>query len=108
MEFKKELTDLINKFSLDSKCNTPDYILCDYIVNCIENYYNTIQKKDEYSKIKETQLQDKENDNLFGVPLQKITDNNSNQQPVPIPANVGNKTTTSGWSNPFGGTSWGV
>jgi hypothetical protein len=30
-----------------------------------------------------------------------------NQAPQPIPANVGNNVTT-GWSNPFGGTSWGV
>jgi hypothetical protein len=106
MEFKKELTDLINKFSLDNKCNTPDYILCDYILNCIENYYNTTRKKDEYSKIKDTQLQNKENNNLFGVPLQKIEENQP-QKPSPIPAEMGQKITT-GWSNPFGGTSWGV
>jgi len=107
MEFKKELTDLINKFSLDNKCNTPDYILCDYIVNCIETFYTTIDKRDSYSKMKESHfVENVENKNLFGVPLQKIAENQP-QKPTPIPAEVGQKT-TSGWSNPFGGTSWGV
>lgn len=106
MEFKKELTDLINKFSLDDKCNTPDYILCDYIIGCIENFYTTVDKRDSYSKMKETHFENNENSNLFGVPLQKISENNI-QSPSPIPAPIGNNT-SSGWRNPFGGTSWGM
>jgi len=33
-EFKKELTELINKYSLENHCLLPDYIIADYLENC--------------------------------------------------------------------------
>lgn len=35
--FVHELTQLINKHSLENNSNTPDYILADYLANCLEN-----------------------------------------------------------------------
>ena len=37
-EFTKELAHLINRFSLENCSNTPDYILAEYLTNCLEAY----------------------------------------------------------------------
>lgn len=42
-KFKKELTSLLNRYGYDTTCETPDYILADYIGKCLENYCATIQ-----------------------------------------------------------------
>lgn len=88
--FKEELLSLISKYD--------DSILAKYINDCLKAY--------EHSNPM-SQAQPKENP--FGVDLNKIPEvkNDTPQPQQPIPANFGNKTTT-GWSNPFGGTSWGV
>lgn len=39
--FKKELSSLINKYSLESKSGTPDFILADYLVTCLESWDKT-------------------------------------------------------------------
>lgn len=36
--FKKELTRLVNKYSLDTQCDTADYILADYLERCLDNF----------------------------------------------------------------------
>ena len=41
-EFKKELTSLLNRYGLDNACETPDYILADYVDGCLKNYCSTI------------------------------------------------------------------
>ncbi len=80
-EFRKKLETLLEKNSENP--------LSSYIKDCINTY-----------DIKNSQ--EKETVNPFGVDLNKMP--NASE---PIPANIGN-TTTTGWSNPFGGTSWGV
>jgi hypothetical protein len=77
-KFKKELEKLLNK--------NEESLLASYIKKCLNDYDSQINNKE----------------NPFGVELQQ-----PNPNPQPIAANVGN-TTTTGWSNPFGGTSWGV
>jgi hypothetical protein len=37
-EFERELMSLLNRFSIDNDCNTPDYILMKYITDCIDAY----------------------------------------------------------------------
>lgn len=32
------LTAVLNKFCVDNSCNTPDFILADYLVNCLTTY----------------------------------------------------------------------
>lgn len=86
-DFKVELKKLIAKHE--------DSILAKYINDCLNDYDNnnhTIQSE-----------------NPFGVDLSKMPEvlPNTSQPPQAIPANVGN-TVTTGWSNPFAGTSWGV
>jgi len=36
--FKQELEHLINKHSMENRSNTPDFILADYLVRCLENF----------------------------------------------------------------------
>lgn len=85
--FREELENLLFQYN--------DSILASYIGNCLREYdQNNIQQVE----------------NPFSVDLTKMPDvlpNNPQQPPQPIPANVGNNVST-GWSNPFGGTSWGV
>ena len=44
-EFKKELAGLINKYSLENISNTPDYILSEYLVECLFIYGRTAKAK---------------------------------------------------------------
>ena len=36
--FKKELEKLINCHSIDNECQTPDFILTAYIIDCLRSY----------------------------------------------------------------------
>ena len=45
-EFERELEGLINKYSLQSKSDTPDFMLAEYLINCLNNF-NVITKKIE-------------------------------------------------------------
>jgi hypothetical protein len=36
--FQKELENLINIHSVDNEYNTPDYILAEYLINCLTTY----------------------------------------------------------------------
>lgn len=48
VEFKKELEQLINRFSLENDSDTPDFILAGYIQGCLETYTETVKKRDEW------------------------------------------------------------
>ena len=37
-DFRKELKDLINSHSMENGSNTPDFMLADYLVDCLEAY----------------------------------------------------------------------
>ena len=37
-EFKKELEGLINRYSMESESNTPDFILADFLKNCLSAF----------------------------------------------------------------------
>jgi hypothetical protein len=59
MEFRKELTDLINKYNIENGSNTPDYVLAEFIDNMLmafdiavnnrEKTYGRNGVKDKYS-----------------------------------------------------------
>jgi hypothetical protein len=40
--FSKELAQLINKYSLENGSDTPDYILADYLVDCLQAFNRTL------------------------------------------------------------------
>ena len=45
--FRKELQDLINKHSIENGSNTPDFILADYLVECLQVFENTIKRREQ-------------------------------------------------------------
>jgi hypothetical protein len=46
--FRLELTELINKYSLENGSNTPDFILGEYLLRCIENFDITLQQREQW------------------------------------------------------------
>ena len=82
-KFKKDLEKLLKK--------NEDSLLAAYIAKCLKDFEN----------------QSTEQANPFGIEIQPPEV--AVQQPQKSnAAPVGNNPTTSGWSNPFAGTSWGA
>lgn len=46
--FRKELETLINKCSMENGSNTPDFILADYLVSCLENFNAIMTARDKW------------------------------------------------------------
>ena len=49
-KFKVELEHLINKHSIENGSNTPDFIIAEYLINCLLNYNDIIRAREEYYK----------------------------------------------------------
>ncbi len=47
-KFKEELTVLINKYSLENKSNTPDYILADYLMGCLNQFNKATNDRSKF------------------------------------------------------------
>jgi hypothetical protein len=47
-EFKKELSQLINSYSMENGSDTPDFILAEYLKNCLDNFNNIISKREKW------------------------------------------------------------
>lgn len=41
--FRAELRELINKYSMETPSNTPDFILADYLIRCLNTYDLTVE-----------------------------------------------------------------
>lgn len=50
--FEKELTELINKYSLENGSETPDYILAKYLNDCLTTFNKATKKRDKWYKFK--------------------------------------------------------
>lgn len=48
MTFLQELEKLINKYSKENESNTPDFILADYIVGCLDTYNKTLNAREQW------------------------------------------------------------
>ena len=46
MTFREELRDLINKHSMENGSNTPDHILADYLLTCLDNFGKIVGQRD--------------------------------------------------------------
>ena len=46
--FQQELEQLINKHNMENGSNTPDYMLADYLVKCLEAYNQIIGFRTEW------------------------------------------------------------
>lgn len=50
-QFEKELIELINKHSRENKSNTPDFILAQYLTNCLKAFeWASIDREKWYNK----------------------------------------------------------
>lgn len=47
-KFKKELENLINKYSMEAGSNTPDFILSEYLTGCLENFDQTLEAREKW------------------------------------------------------------
>lgn len=45
-EFRKELETLINKHALEQGSHTPDYLLADYLMGCLDAWEQTTARRD--------------------------------------------------------------
>ena len=55
--FEEELREVINKNSKENGCNTPDFILAKYLLNCLNNFDIAVNEREEWygrSKQQET------------------------------------------------------
>ena len=57
MDFQKELRELINRHSMENGSDTPDFILAQYLVGCLE-YFNVAVQRREAWYTKERHEQD--------------------------------------------------
>ena len=48
MDFRKELEHLINKSSKENGSNTPDYILAEYLNDCLIAYDKATNKRNDW------------------------------------------------------------
>jgi hypothetical protein len=46
--FEKELQHLLNRFSKENGSNTPDFILAEYLNNCLITYNKALQKREKW------------------------------------------------------------
>jgi len=46
--FKRRLSNLINEFSLENKSSTPDFILSNYLIRCLDNFDETSDEKSSW------------------------------------------------------------
>lgn len=44
----KEFAAVINRNSLENESNTPDFILAEYLVDCLETYNEGVRKRDNW------------------------------------------------------------
>jgi uncharacterized protein YdeI (YjbR/CyaY-like superfamily) len=48
ISFEKELRELLNKHSVENQSNTPDFVLCGYIEDCLTAFNNATKRRDNY------------------------------------------------------------
>lgn len=46
--FEKELTELINRHSMENGSDTPDFILANYLINCLANWNFAILSRETW------------------------------------------------------------
>lgn len=47
-DFQKELEHLINQYSMEGNSDTPDFILAEYLVDCLKIWNTHIQKREQW------------------------------------------------------------
>ncbi len=71
-KFKKELEELINKHSKENDTNTPDFILANYVNDCLYVYETAVLARDKWYGIEPSpQLR---TNNLFKKNIEKANE----------------------------------
>jgi hypothetical protein len=47
-KFEQELEDLINKYSMENDSDTPDFILAEYLIGCLEAFNKAVTKREDW------------------------------------------------------------
>lgn len=48
LEFGRELEALINRCSMENGSNTPDFILAEYLIGCLQSYDRAVRARDKW------------------------------------------------------------
>lgn len=48
IDFSYELRSLINRYSLENTSNTPDFVLAEYLVSCLNAFDTAVQQRENY------------------------------------------------------------
>jgi len=48
LTFEEELTNLLNRNSMENGSDTPDYILAKYLYECLENFNHALQMREKW------------------------------------------------------------
>lgn len=59
--FREEVEQLINKHSIENNSNTPDFVLAEYLANCLQAFNNAINKRESWHKNGTTKEMNKKN-----------------------------------------------
>lgn len=51
-DFRERLEDLINCYNIENGSDTPDFILAEYLVSCLEAFDKAVKKRAELSKVR--------------------------------------------------------
>lgn len=46
--FREELTSVINSHSMENGCNTPDFILAEYLANCLNAFDTAVRAREKW------------------------------------------------------------
>lgn len=44
-EFRSELTELLNKHNMENGCDTPDFILSAYLIDCLATFNRIVEAR---------------------------------------------------------------
>lgn len=48
MDLKRELTTLLNRTSRENKSDTPDFLLAEFMLGCLESFERATKKRDKW------------------------------------------------------------
>lgn len=52
-DFKKDLTSLLNTYCKENESNSPDFILAEYLLSCLNAFNIASNKKDEWHRLQD-------------------------------------------------------
>ena len=47
-DFRSDLKKLLNKYNIEAGSNTPDHVLADYLIRCLDNFTETTQARESW------------------------------------------------------------